>query len=358
MSEGDGKIAVTRLCAKFGKSPVAFYKSRTARKRLENKEDFILLLARRERMVNPMAGCKKVLFAIRPAMASEGVSMGVNRFYRLMKKNGMLVPKRKKYTCVTTRQDKSLVPSPNLVKGMVIDRPDQALCSDITYVYTEEGFLFLSLVMDMFVHDIVGWAVRDSLKAEGPLAALEMAGRTLRPDARPVAHSDRGCQYGSHEYREALERLGWLSSMTEELHCYENAMAERLNGILKHEYFLDTRFKTKKEAIRAIEEAVRIYNTRRLHEKCGYKTPAAFRAEWLRKEGGVAAQGGGMRAAARDSAPCRTGRGLAASRRPFGDARSPVRHGAGAEPPPCHQAIQSKKEVLTFNRDLTGCPVL
>ena len=268
MSEGDGKIAVTRLCAKFGKSPVAFYKSRTARKRLENKEDFILLLARRERMVNPMAGCKKVLFAIRPAMAAEGVSMGVNRFFRLMKKNGMLVPKRKKYSCVTTRQDKSLVPSPNLVKDMVIDRPDQALCSDITYVYTEEGFLFLSLVMDML----------------GPLAALEMAGRTLRPDARPVAHSDRGCQYGSHEYREALERLGWLSSMTEELHCYENAMAERLNGILKHEYFLDTHFKTKKEAVRAIEEVIRIYNTRRLHEKCGYKTPAAFRAEWLRKE--------------------------------------------------------------------------
>ena len=73
MSEGDGKIAVTRLCAKFGKSPVAFYKNRTARKRLENKEDFILLLARRERMVNPMAGCKKVLFAIRPAMAQSYV---------------------------------------------------------------------------------------------------------------------------------------------------------------------------------------------------------------------------------------------------------------------------------------------
>ena len=284
MSEGDGHIAVTHICAKFGKSPVAFYKNRTARRRLENKEDFILLLARRERMVNPMAGCKKVLFAIRPAMAAEGVSMGVNRFFRLMKKNGMLVPKRKKYSCVTTRQDKSLVPSPNLVKDMVIDRPDQALCSDITYIYTEEGFLFLSLVMDMFVHDIVGWAIRDSLKTEGPVAALEMAGRTLRPDARPVAHSDRGCQYGSHEYREVLERLGWLSSMTEELHCYENGMAERLNGILKHEYFLDAHFKTKKEAIRAVEEAIRIYNTRRLHEKCGYKTPAAFRTEWLCKE--------------------------------------------------------------------------
>lgn len=230
-----------------------------------------------------MAGCEKVLYAIRPAMAREGVSMGVNSFYRLMKKNDMMVPKRKKYSCTTTKQDKSLVPSPNLVKGMKIDAPDQALCSDITYIYTEEGFLFLSLMMDMYVRDIVGWAVCDSLKTEGPLAALEMASRTLRPDAKPVAHSDRGCQYNSHAYIEALERLGWKSSMTEELHCYENAMAERLNGILKHEYFLDSHFRTKKEAIKATEEAIRIYNTRRLHEKCGFKTPTAFREEAMKK---------------------------------------------------------------------------
>ena len=272
-----------KICARFEKSTPAFYKGRIARKRLENKEDFILMLARQERMVNPMAGCEKVLFAIRPEMAVQGVSMGVNKFYKLMKANDMMVPKRKKYTCTTTKQDKSLMPSPNLVKDMTIDRPDQALCSDITYIYTEEGFLFLSLMMDMYAHDIVGWAVRDSLKTEGPLAALEMAAKTLGPDAKPVAHSDRGCQYNSHAYIEALQKLGWRSSMTEELHCYENAMAERLNGILKYEYFLNNHFKTKKEALKAIEEAIRIYNTRRLHEKCGYKTPSEFRKEAMKK---------------------------------------------------------------------------
>ena len=276
-------IPVTRICARFEKTTVSYYKGRKTRARLANREDFILLLARRERIVNPMAGCEKVLYAIRPAMAGEGVSTGVNRFYRLMRRNGMMVPKRRKCSCTTTRQDKSPVPSPNLVRDMAIDAPDQALCSDITYIYTEEGFLFLSPMVDMFVHDIVGRAVRDSLKTEGPLAALAMAGRTLDPQARPVAHSDRGCQYGSHEYREALRKLGWRSSMTEELHCYENAMAERLNGILKHEYFLDTHFKTKAEARRAVEEAIRVYNTRRLHEKLGFKTPKAFREEAMRK---------------------------------------------------------------------------
>lgn len=282
MTEAGGGIPVRRICGRFGKSTVAYYKDRKARERLANREDFILLLARRERMVNPMAGCEKVLYAIRPAMAAEGVSMGVNRFYELMRRNGMMVPKRRKYSCRTTRQDKSLVPSPNLLKGLEINALDQAVCANITYIYTDEGFLFLSLMTDMFVRDVVGWAVRDSLKTEGPLAALAMAGRTIRPDAKPVAHSDRGCQYGSHEYREALRKLGWKSSMTEELHCYENAMAECLNGILKQEYFLDARFKTKAEAVRAIEAAIRIYNTRRLHEKLGFKTPQAFREEAMK----------------------------------------------------------------------------
>ena len=91
----EGKVPVKRVCSRCGRSTVVYYKDRKARARLANKEDFILLLARRERIVNPMAGCEKVLYAIRPAMAEEGVTMGVNRFYRLMKKNGMMVPKRK-----------------------------------------------------------------------------------------------------------------------------------------------------------------------------------------------------------------------------------------------------------------------
>ena len=164
---------------------------------------------------------------------------------------------------------------------MTIDRPDQALCSDITYIYTEEGFIYLSLMEDMFVRDIVGWATSDTLETEsGPLKALKMAAKTVGSGKEVVAHSDRGCQYGSHAYRELLNALGWKSSMTEELHCYENGMAERLNGILKGEYFLDRHFKTKAEARKAIEEAIWIYNHRRLHEKLNYKTPAVFRAEW------------------------------------------------------------------------------
>ena len=115
----EGKLPVSRVCRRCGRSTVVYYKGRKTRARLANREDFILLLARRERIVNPMAACEKVLYAIRPAMAAEGVSMGVNRFYRLMKANGMMVPKRKKYSCTTTIQDKSPVPSSNLVKDSI-----------------------------------------------------------------------------------------------------------------------------------------------------------------------------------------------------------------------------------------------
>ena len=281
LTASETKRAVRAICRRFGVSRQAFYKAAKARSRKEVNEGLILALVRQEREVNPCAGTKKLLVAIRPALREAGFDIGRNRLGELLKREGLLVERRRVFRCRTTKQDPSLVPSPNLVKDMAVDRPDQALCSDITYIYTEEGFLYLSLMADMFAKDIVGYAISDTLETEdGPLRALQMAAKTVGAGKEVVAHSDRGCQYASHAYRKMLDDLGWKSSMTEELHCYENAMAERLNGILKGEYFLDRRFRTKSEARTAIEEAIWIYNHRRLHEKLGYKTPAAFRAEW------------------------------------------------------------------------------
>ena len=281
LTASETKRSVRAICRRFGISRAAFYKGRTSRARRDVNEGLVLALVRQERAVNPCAGTRKLLVAIRPELNKAGFDIGRNRLGKLLKREGLLVGRRRVFRCRTTKQDPSLVPSPNLVKGMTLTAPDQALCSDITYIYTEEGFLFLSLMEDMFARDIVGYAVSDTLETEdGPLRALRMAAKTVGAGKDVVSHSDRGCQYGSRAYRALLEALGWKSSMTEELHCYENAMAERLNGILKCEYFLDRHFKTKAEARKAIEEAIWIYNHRRLHEKLGYKTPAAFRAEW------------------------------------------------------------------------------
>ena len=281
VTASETKRSVSAICRRFGISRSAFYKGETARARKEVNEDLILALVRQEREVNPCAGTRKLLVAIRPELNKAGFDIGRNRLGELLKRAGLLVEPRRVFHCRTTKQDPSLVPSPNLVKDMALTAPDQALCSDITYICTEEGFLYLSLMEDMFAKDIVGYAISETLETEdGPLKALRMAAKTVGAGKEVVAHSDRGCQYGSHSYREMLDSLGWKSSMTEELHCYENAMAERLNGILKGEYFLDRHFKTKAEARKAIEEAIWVYNHRRLHEKLGYKTPAAFRADW------------------------------------------------------------------------------
>ena len=282
ISASETRRSVRAICRRFGISRAAFYKASKARSRKEINEELILELVRQERAVNPCAGTKKVLVAIRPELQKVGIGIGRNRLGKLLKRNGLLIEPRKVFHCRTTKQDPSLIPSSNLVKHMKLTAPDQALCSDITYIYTEEGFIYLSLVMDMFAKDVVGWAMSDTLETEsGPLAALKMAAKTVGPGKEVVAHSDRGCQYGSHVYRALLDALGWKSSMTEELHCYENGMAERLNGILKGEYFLDRHFKTKAEARKAVKEAIWIYNHRRLHEKLNYKTPAGFRAEWF-----------------------------------------------------------------------------
>lgn len=284
LTASETKRSVCAICRRFRISRAAFYKAAKTRSRKEVNEELILALVRQEREVNPCAGTRKVLVAIRPKLKKAKIDIGRNRLGELLKRNGLLVEPRKVFRCRTTKQDPSLIPSSNLVKNMEITAPDQALCSDITYIYTEEGFIYLSLVMDMFAKDIIGWAISDTLETEsGPLEALKMAAKVVGYGKEVVAHSDRGCQYGSHVYRALLDVLGWKSSMTEELHCYENGMAERLNGILKGEYFLDRHFKTKADARKAIKEAIWIYNHRRLHEKLNYKTPVAFRAEWFKK---------------------------------------------------------------------------
>lgn len=201
--------SVSAICRRFGKSRQAFYKAAGARRRAMVNEALVLALVRQERETNPMAGTRKVLAAIRPELRKAGVEIGRNRLGALLRRNGMLVERRKAYHCRTTRQDPSLPPSPNLVKDMEINAPDMALCTDITYVYTEEGFLYLSLVMDMFVREVVGFAIEETLEARGPLEALKMAARTIGAVPGVVAHSDRGCQYASHAYRTLLGSLGW-----------------------------------------------------------------------------------------------------------------------------------------------------
>ena len=252
-------------------------KARKARKRRENRDGLVLALVRQRKDLR-FSTSSPLRLSSAPRRFRPMPTPASSRSGRMAARS-FFVPARG-LTARSCRTSATLPPSPNLVRDMAIEAPNQAVCTDITYICTEEGFLYLSLAMDMFVRDIAGWAARDTLGADGPLGALEMAAETLGAAAGVVAHSDRGCQYASHAYREKLAELGWISSMTEERHRCENAKAERLDGMLKGECFLDRTFRTKAEAVEAIKEAVWSCNHRRLHGKLGYKTPAAFRREW------------------------------------------------------------------------------
>jgi transposase InsO family protein len=160
-----------------------------------------------------------------------------------------------------------------MVKDMVLTGRNQAWASDITYIRTDEGFLYLALISDRWSRKIAGYHAGNTLEAEGALAALKKAAAALGEGEQPVHHSDRGCQYCCHAYVDELTKHGLSVSMTEEAHCYENALAERVNGILKQEYGLAGTFKGKAEAVRAIDEAVFLFNTKRPHLSLLYKTP-------------------------------------------------------------------------------------
>ena len=264
--------SISGLASKLGMSRQNFYKGRVVRRREEVDAELTEQLVRGERAVQPRLGGRKLYKILTPALKNEGVKLGRDRFFDVLRKKGLLVPPLPK-SPRTTRFEPNLPVFHNLVSGLVLTVANQAWAADITYIRTDEGFLYLSLITDMRSRKIVGFHVGDSLETEGALKALAMALASLRCGAKPVHHSDRGCQYASHLYTGKLKDAGLQISMTEELHCYENAMAERVNGILKQEYYLGSCFKNKDQAKASVKQAVYLYNTRRPHMSLDYQTP-------------------------------------------------------------------------------------
>ena len=264
--------SISGLASKLGMSRQNFYKGRVVRRREEVDAELTERLVRGERAVQPRLGGRKLYKILTPALKNEGVKLGRDRFFDVLRKKGLLVPPLPK-SPRTARFEPNLPVFHNLVSGLVLTVANQAWAADITYIRTDEGFLYLSLITDMRSRKIVGFHVGDSLETEGALKALAMALASLRCGAKPVHHSDRGCQYASHLYTGKLKDAGLQISMTEELHCYENAMAERVNGILKQEYYLGSCFKNKDQAKASVKQAVYLYNTRRPHMSLDYQTP-------------------------------------------------------------------------------------
>jgi putative transposase len=271
-------VTVTGLCRQAGFSRQSFYKERRARSKAEIREGIVLDCVRRHRRIHPRIGVRKLHVLIRDELALWGISIGRDRLFALLRKHGLLVGRRRGRP-QTTSSGHGMRVYGNLVRHIEPSMPGQVWVSDLTYLSTSAGFVYLSLITDAYSRQIVGYEVSDTLEAAGCLRSLHMALRGLPDGVRPIHHSDRGTQYCSRHYVDLLRTHGLAISMTEDNHCYENALAERVNGILKDEYGLGDVFGDKSQARQAAHEAIGIYNELRPHMALGYRTPAEAHAE-------------------------------------------------------------------------------
>ena len=236
------------------------------------EEHIVLEHVLRRRADLPREGVRKLSRAISQDLADSNIKFGRDKLFDLLRKNKMLVRPKKRYVR-TTNSWHRFHKHPNLIKTLNINRPNQVWVSDITYIRLTRGHCYLALITDAFSRKIVGYDISDSLELAGCLRAFKRALKQLPSKHNLIHHSDRGIQYCSHQYTGLLEKNNIKISMTEENHCYENAIAERVNGILKDEFFLDQCFKSTQN-VRAVSiQAINLYNDKRLHLSLNFKTP-------------------------------------------------------------------------------------
>jgi putative transposase len=232
-----------------------YYARRQVRQAQAVEAGLITELVRAERRVQPRLGTRKLRVVLQGALAKAGVQLGRDRFFAVLRRNGLLLAPLPKEYPQTTSSYHCLPVFANLVKERELKQPNEVWVSDLTYLRTTEGFLYLALGTDKFSRKIVGYHCGDTLEAVGCVRALNMALKDLPAWAHPIHHSDQGSQYCCHEYVQALGSRGLTISMTEKDHCAENALAERMNGILKQEYRLGMEFATKAQARIAFRKA-------------------------------------------------------------------------------------------------------
>jgi len=215
---------------------------------------------------------RKLKISLDDEFAKANLKVGRDTLFNVLRQHNMLTL-RKKYSARTTNSYHRFYKYSNIIKDLEVTAPNQVWVSDITYIRTVKGFCYLALITDMHSRKIVGYDLSDSLELSGCVRALNKAIYQAKDIKQLIHHSDRGIQYCSNVYTQILKRKNIDISMTEENHCYENAMAERVNGILKDEFYLDQVFTDVAHAKRAAKNAIKLYNEIRLHLSLNYRTP-------------------------------------------------------------------------------------
>lgn len=256
----------------FGITRQAYYKREKAQSKQIYNQERVIDLVRAQRGKMPMLGTRKLYWLIKERLESEGIKLGRDKLFELLKNKNMLIVKKRRYV-QTTNSNHWLKKYPNQTRGIILKRPEELWVSDITYIRTEEGFGYLALLTDGYSRKIMGYDFSNSLSAQGSIRALKMALKTKKYTGKLLHHSDRGLQYCSKEYTDLLKTNDIDISMTEKYDPYENALAERMNRTLKEEFLLADNFKNLKLAELTVKESVEIYNNLRPHLSCQMLTP-------------------------------------------------------------------------------------
>lgn len=261
------------LCKLFGKSRQAWYKQKKTGIKQQIQNTIILEMVRNIRKPKPRCGVKKLYQEMKPDLKQSQIKVGRDQLFTILRENQLLIKKRRNRV-KTTNSYHWLHTYSNLITEVKATRPNQIWVSDITYIKTQGGFLYLYLITDAYSRKIVGWNIASDLKAQNAVYALNQAIVSETITDKLIHHSDRGIQYCCKEYIEILKRNRIEISMTQNGDPRENAIAERVNGILKDEWINDLKLKSLSDAKRYIGQIIEIYNTDRLHSSINMLTPS------------------------------------------------------------------------------------
>ncbi len=217
-------------------------------------------------------------------LAAHGVQVGLHRIRKLRKKLGLRCKQKRKFKA-TTDSKHNLPVAPNLLEQrFTTEAPDQVWTGDLTYIPTDEGWLYLAGLKDLYSGEIVGYAMGERMTRQLVMQALFRAVALYRPRPGLIQHTDRGAQYCSHEYRALVAQFGMQASMSRRGNCYDNAPIESFWGTLKNELIHHRRYATREQARCEIAEYIDLfYNRQRRQARLGYLSPAAFRQQYLRQ---------------------------------------------------------------------------
>lgn len=277
-------FSVGFFCGLFGKSRQAYYEQYSDKKDKQTADILVLKIVAEIRLKLPRIGTKKLHFMLEEKLSLHGIKIGRDRLFSLLREHGYLL-KYKRRKPYTTDSNHPYYKYPNLIKDLLLYKANQLWVSDITYIALTGKFAYLSIITDAYSRKIVGYCLYPTLHSEGVIEAFQMALKGSASIKNLIHHSDRGVQYCSAKYVDLLLYHKVNISMTENGDPYENAIAERVNGILKMEFLLNKTFSNFDEAQQVVEESIRKYNEIRPHSSCNYLTPAvAHQKEGIMKK--------------------------------------------------------------------------